>query len=99
MLSLSCTNKFNSGNENGNRFHKHNSDEYSLALKIYIQTFPNDTRALGSNSQWYVASFAIAVTTKHRSLDCDNFLKVWLLVPKADSCLSPRRLHKQTQKK
>lgn len=63
-----------------------------------IQTFPKDTRALGSNSRWYVANFAIAVTTKHRSLDCDNFRKDWLFAPKPESCLRPRRLHKQKKK-
>jgi len=39
-----------------------------------VDTLPNDTRALGSNSLWHVASFAMAVTTKQRSLAWDDFL-------------------------
>jgi outer membrane protease len=39
-----------------------------------VSTLPNDTRALGSNSLWHVASFAMAVTTKQRSLAWDDFL-------------------------
>lgn len=56
-------------------------------FNYFLCTFPKATRALGNNSRWYVASFAIAVTTKHRSLDC-----VVLLEPFPDSCLKPRRL-------
>ena len=68
-----------------------------LQLKPDKQTLARDTRALGNNSQWYVASFAIAVTTKHRSLDCDDFLKVAPSELRADSCLKPRRLPRQIE--
>lgn len=67
--------------------------------KTNDQTLPKETRALGSSSRWYVASFAMAVMTKHRSLDCDDLLKTWLVEPRVDSCLKPRRLHEKTRAK
>lgn len=60
------------------------------------QTLAKETRALGSNSRWYVASFAIAVTTKHKSLACDDFLK-GSPSELIGSRLKPKRLSK-TQK-
>lgn len=61
------------------------------------QTLAKETRALGSNSRWYVASFAIAVTTKHKSLACDDFLKGAPSELLVGSWLKPKRLSK-TQK-
>lgn len=66
-------------------------------LNAEKQTFPSETRALGSNSRWYVASFAIAVITKHKSLDCDDLLKLSPLELSPESCLKPKRLWKQTK--
>lgn len=68
-------------------------------LNAEKETFPNETRALGSNSRWYVASFAMAVITKQRSLDCDDFLKLSPLELSPESCLKPKRLWKQTKEK
>lgn len=63
----------------------------TIAVKTENLTLARDTRALGCNSRWYVASFAIAVTTKPRSLDCDDFLNDELPEPRVDS-FRPRRL-------
>lgn len=64
-------------------------------LKRNKQTLAKETRALGSNSWWYVASFAIAVTTKHSSLACDDFLKGTPSELIVGSWVKPKRLSKR----
>lgn len=65
------------------------STNNETGIKCGRETLPKDTRALGRSSRCTVASFAIAVTTKHSSLDWDECLDV---SPRVDSCPKPRRL-------
>jgi hypothetical protein len=51
-------------------------------------------RALGSNSLWHVANFAMAVTTKQRSLAWDDFLEDAPIESNPGSWLNPKRLDK-----
>jgi hypothetical protein len=59
-----------------------------------ICTLDSDTCALGSNSLWHVASLAMAVTTKHRSLAWDDFLEDAPIESNPDFWLNLKRLDK-----
>jgi hypothetical protein len=74
------------------------TDHLSYTARIKSITLPNDTRALGSNSLWHVANFAIAVTTKQRSLAWDDFLDDAPMESDPGSWLNPKRLDNKCMK-
>ena len=63
-----------------------------LCQKDKVNTLANNTRALGRNSLWHVASLAMAVTTKQRSLAWDDFREAALIESNPGSWLNPNRL-------